>query len=172
MSHRSSLPLRFLLFVLAVLPLAAANSAQAQAATHNHAMYQESTSLPATERDAVISPEELVKLLRLPKDQQPLILNVGPHLLYAQAHIPGAEYIAAGSSPAAKEMLTKRVQSLPHGRSVVLYCGCCPWSRCPNIHPAYEALRSAGFTKVNMLYIADNFGANWVDKGYPIAKGE
>jgi len=25
---------------------------------------------------------------------------------------------------------------------------------------------------VRVLYIADNFGKDWVDKGYPIAKGE
>jgi len=29
-----------------------------------------------------------------------------------------------------------------------------------------------GFTNVKVLYIADNFGADWVDKGYPTAKGE
>jgi hypothetical protein len=29
-----------------------------------------------------------------------------------------------------------------------------------------------GFTNVKVLYIADNFGTNWVDKGYPTAKGE
>jgi len=25
---------------------------------------------------------------------------------------------------------------------------------------------------VKVLYISDNFGANWVDKGYPVAKGD
>jgi hypothetical protein len=29
-----------------------------------------------------------------------------------------------------------------------------------------------GFTNVKVLYIADNFGTNWVEKGYPTAKGE
>jgi hypothetical protein len=29
-----------------------------------------------------------------------------------------------------------------------------------------------GFTNVKVLYIADNFGADWVNKGYPVAKGE
>jgi hypothetical protein len=28
-----------------------------------------------------------------------------------------------------------------------------------------------GFTNVKVLYIADNFGKDWVDKGYPVAKG-
>jgi hypothetical protein len=29
-----------------------------------------------------------------------------------------------------------------------------------------------GFTNVKVLYISNNFGTNWVDKGYPVAKGE
>jgi hypothetical protein len=31
-------------------------------------------------------------------------------------------------------------------------------------------LSSLGFTRVKALYIADNFGTNWVAKGYPAAK--
>jgi hypothetical protein len=29
-----------------------------------------------------------------------------------------------------------------------------------------------GFTNIKVLYIANNFGADWVDKGYPVAKGD
>jgi hypothetical protein len=29
-----------------------------------------------------------------------------------------------------------------------------------------------GFTNVKVLYIANNFGADWVEKGYPVAKGQ
>jgi thiosulfate/3-mercaptopyruvate sulfurtransferase len=29
-----------------------------------------------------------------------------------------------------------------------------------------------GFTNVKILYIADNFGADWVEKGYPVGKGD
>ena len=32
---------------------------------------------------------------------------------------------------------------------------------------ADEMLHKLGFTKVQVLYIADNFGTDWVDKGYP-----
>ena len=38
--------------------------------------------------------------------------------------------------------------------------------------PAYDALTAMGFTNFKVLYIADNFGANWADKGYPVVKGE
>ncbi len=163
---------RALLHLSSITAVALAMTTAGQAQVVTHAMNQATVAVPVGERDTAISPEELVKLLQIPKGDQPIILNVGPRLLYAQAHIPGAEYIAPGSSSASNEMLKKRVQAVPHGRSIVLYCGCCPWSRCPNIHPAYGELRSMGFTKVKMLYIANNFGADWVDKGYPTAKGK
>src|SRR5208283_1177399 len=120
----------------------------------------------------LINPEDLVKILQSPKGEEPLILNVGPHLLYTQAHIPGSEYIGAGSDPQGIESLRRRVKSLPHNTFIVLYCGCCPWGHCPNVRPAYSDLHKAGFTNVKVLYIADNFGTDWVDKGYPTAKGQ
>jgi len=55
---------------------------------------------------------------------------------------------------------------------IVLYCGCCPWNHCPNVKPAYDALQAMGFRNLKVLYIANNFGADWVDKGYPTAKGD
>jgi hypothetical protein len=29
-----------------------------------------------------------------------------------------------------------------------------------------------GFTNLKVLYISNNFGADWVEKGYPVAKGD
>jgi hypothetical protein len=29
-----------------------------------------------------------------------------------------------------------------------------------------------GFTNVKVLYIANNFGTDWVSNGYPVAKGD
>jgi hypothetical protein len=85
---------------------------------------------------------------------------------------PGAEYIGPASSESGLQSLRKRAEPLPRDKFIVIYCGCCPWSHCPNIKPADDALRAMGFTNVKVLYIADNFGANWVDKGYPTAKGD
>jgi rhodanese-related sulfurtransferase len=119
----------------------------------------------------LIQPEELVKILQ-GSGEKPLMIQVGSHVLYAQAHIPGSEYIGPAASEAGLQQLRKRVESLPKNKSIVLYCGCCPWGHCPNVKPAYDALTAMGFTNFKVLYIADNFGANWVDKGYPVAKGE
>jgi hypothetical protein len=119
----------------------------------------------------LINPEDLVKILQSGKDK-PLMLQVGSHMLFVQAHIPGSEYVGAGANETGLQQLRKRVESLPRNKFIVLYCGCCPWSHCPNVKPADDALHSMGFTNVKVLYISDNFGTNWVDKGYPTAKGD
>jgi thiosulfate/3-mercaptopyruvate sulfurtransferase len=119
----------------------------------------------------VIQPEELVKMLHA-SGQKPLILNVGPRLLYAQAHIPGAEYVGAASELTGIEHLRARVKSLPRNQFIVLYCGCCPWQHCPNVRPAFKEMRALGFTRVQVLYISNNFGADWVDKGYPVTRSQ
>lgn len=120
----------------------------------------------------LITPEDLVKVLQAPRGEKPLILNVGPRLLYAQAHIPGTEFIGPGSDEQALQALRNRVKSLPRSKFIVLYCGCCPWDHCPNVLPAYKALAEMGFARAKVLYIANNLGADWVYKGYPTTRGE
>ena len=129
----------------------------------------QASSIPAS---GLINPEELVKILQSAQGEKPLMIQVGSHVLYEQAHIPGSEYIGPASYESGLQQLRKRVEALPRRKFIVVYCGCCPWSHCPNVKPADDALRALGFANVKVLYIPDNFGANWVDKGYPVAKGE
>ena len=120
----------------------------------------------------LVNPDELVKVLQTNKGEKPLMIQVGSHVLYSQAHIPGSEYIGPASAESGLQQLRTRVSSLPRTKWIILYCGCCPWSHCPNVKPADDALRAMGFTNVKILYIANNFGTDWVDKGYPVAKGD
>ena len=129
----------------------------------------QASAIPTTR---LINPEELVKLLQASGKEKPLMIQVGSHVLFAQAHIPGSEYIGPASSESGLQQLRKRVESMPRTRFIVLYCGCCPWGHCPNVKPADDALRAFGFTNVKVLYIANNLGTDWVDKGYPVDKGE
>lgn len=129
----------------------------------------QATSIPSSR---LINPEDLVKVLQSQATDKPLVIQVGSHVLYSQAHIPGSEYIGPAASNAGLEQLRKRVESLPKTKLIVLYCGCCPWSHCPNVKPADDALQAMGFRNVRVLYIANNFGADWVQKGYPTAKGD
>ena len=123
-------------------------------------------------RSRLIQPDELVKVLQSSKAEKPLMIQVGSHVLYSQAHIPASEYIGPASGESGLQQLRKRVEALPRNRFIVLYCGCCPWSHCPNVKPADDLLHDLGFTNVKVLYIANNFGADWVDQGYPVAKGD
>jgi thiosulfate/3-mercaptopyruvate sulfurtransferase len=131
-----------------------------------------STQSSAVGGPQLIQPEDLVNTLKSAKGSKPLIIQVGFRVLYVQAHVPGSEYTGPASSAEGIRQLRKRVEALPRTQSIVLYCGCCPWDKCPNVNPAYKEPRAMGFTNVRVLYIADNFGKDWVDKGYPVANGE
>ncbi|MGA8865767.1 MAG: rhodanese-like domain-containing protein [Candidatus Sulfotelmatobacter sp.] len=149
----------FFLFIVGTMAMAVASQALG---------YQASL-IPASR---LITPDELVKILQSSNGKKPLMIQVGSHVLYSQAHIPGSEYIGPASSASGLQSLRKRVEGLPRSRFIVLYCGCCPWSHCPNVQPADDALHAMGFNNVKVLYVADNFGADWVEKGYPVAKGD
>jgi hypothetical protein len=161
---------RYLKFALTLSILGAAFILAAALPQQNQPQSAASDQAPGSAQ--LINPDELVKVLQSSGGEKPVILNVGPHLVYMQAHIPTAEYVGAASDPQGIESLRRRVKSLPHDRFIVLYCGCCPWSHCPNVRPAYNELHKTGFTNVKVLYIADNFGTDWVDKGYPTIKGQ
>jgi thiosulfate/3-mercaptopyruvate sulfurtransferase len=119
----------------------------------------------------LLQPAELTKLLHDPGGDKPLLLQTGSHALYAEAHIPGSEYVGAAGNGEGLKALESRAKSLDKHRFIVIYCGCCGWDRCPNIRPAYQQLHALGFTRMKVLYLAENLGANWVDKGYPVAWG-
>ena len=105
-------------------------------------------STPATE---LMNPEELVKILQATKGEKPLMIQVGSHVFFEQAHIPGSEYIGPVSYESGVRQLRNRVQALPRSKLIVVYCGCCPWDHCPNVKPADDALRALGFTNVKVL---------------------
>lgn len=119
----------------------------------------------------LISADNLVKIIQAGKEK-PFLFQVGSRVLYQQAHIPGSEYLGPGSNEDGLKKLRERVSAIAKNKSIILYCGCCPWGHCPNVKPAFEALTSMGFSNVKVLYIPDNFGTDWVNKGYPTAKGE
>ncbi|MBI3395715.1 MAG: rhodanese-like domain-containing protein [Spirochaetia bacterium] len=131
---------------------------------------QPGTTVPSVDAD-LIQPADLAAMLKAGREK-PVVLHVGFRVLYVQGHIPGSEYIGSGGEAQGIAKLQKRVGTLPKDQLIVLYCGCCPWQNCPNMIPAYEELKKMGFTKVRMLYIRNNFGADWVDKGYPSVAGE
>lgn len=119
----------------------------------------------------LIQPADLVAALQKPKAFRPVVLQVGFRTLFAQSHIPDAEYAGPGGDGDGLKALRERVGKLSKDTSIVIYCGCCPWDHCPNIAAAYDALHGLGFTQLKVLYIATDFGTDWVNKGYPATGG-
>lgn len=119
----------------------------------------------------IVKPEVLVKSLSSATGEKPLVICVGFPVLYQGGHIVGAKFAGPAARPAGIQALKREVQDLPRDKQIVLYCGCCPWKRCPNIRPAFRVMQGLGFTNVKVLSIPTNFRKDWVDKGYPIEKG-
>jgi thiosulfate/3-mercaptopyruvate sulfurtransferase len=152
-----------------VLIIAPTAGAQSSSSVPPRSPVGSATELPANQ---LIQPEELVTLLRSSTSPKPLLFQVGFRVLYVQANIPGSEYVAAGSSAEGVRQLRARVEKLPRSKAIVLYCGCCPWTHCPNVQAAYQEVHNMGFTNVKVLYIAHDFGTDWVSKGYPVETGQ
>ena len=88
-------------------------------------------------------------------------------MLYRSRHIPGAIDVNMTVKPESLEALRAAADKLPRDRELFLYCGCCPWDRCPNVKPAITLLQEMGFKKVKAVYIPQNFKFDWIDRGYP-----
>ena len=130
--------------------------------------HKPASSIPTA---ALLQPADFAAALQQSKTPKPLILQVGFRKAYLQAHIPDAQYVGEADEEDGLKSLQQRVAQLPKDSSIVIYCGCCPWRKCPNIAAAYDALHDLGFKNVKVLYFADDFGTNWVDEGYPTTKG-
>jgi hypothetical protein len=115
-----------------------------------------------------VMPADLVK--ELSGADKPVVVCTAPAFLYRVAHIPGAVLHGPASDPGGLASLTAWAQALPRSTSLVIYCGCCPMKDCPNLRPAYAALKGLGFTRVRVLILADSFRADWIDRGYPIER--
>ena len=126
-------------------------------------------SAPTIPQSFLMQPAELAAALK--SGPKPVILQVGFKMMYDQAHIPGALYAGPGGKDDGIAALKTAAASIDKASPVVIYCGCCPWDHCPNVAAAWRTLKDLGFTQLKVLYIASNFGADWVEKGYPVVKG-
>lgn len=119
---------------------------------------------------AVVKPDQVAKEVRDSSPDKPLILFVGFPVLYRAAHIPDAVLAGPASTPEGLAKLKSAAARLPRNRKLIIYCGCCPFVKCPNVRPAYTALRKMGFSQIEVLELDKNFHSDWVAKGYPVTK--
>jgi thiosulfate/3-mercaptopyruvate sulfurtransferase len=121
----------------------------------------------------VLRPADLAHELSGAKaEHAPTIVYVGFHTLFAGGHVPEASFHGTASTEKGLADLKEWAASLPRSTNLIIYCGCCPFDRCPNIRPAYKALREVGFAHVRVLVLPTSFAADWVEQGYPMQKGQ
>lgn len=151
------------------LALFVANSGAMRVAAVAHA---EDSSDPWSGSQTV-QPADLAKELSAANHAtKPIVVCVGFRPLYQGAHIPGALFHGAASIAQGITELKSWAQSVPKSSNIVLYCGCCPLAHCPNLRPAFTALRDMGFTSLRVLILPNDFNTDWIEKGYPVEKGK
>jgi thiosulfate/3-mercaptopyruvate sulfurtransferase len=133
-------------------------------------VFLDATPDPWTAKE-VIQPKTLADRIQAKSEPAPLIYYVGFPTLYRNgAHIAGAALAGPCSKTEGLDALKKAVAQLPRDREIFIYCGCCPFVKCPNIRPAYSALHEWGFSNVKVVRIETNLHTDWTDKGYPSEK--
>jgi thiosulfate/3-mercaptopyruvate sulfurtransferase len=118
----------------------------------------------------LIEPSALAKALD--SKNPPQVLCVAFPVLYHGRHIPHAIFAGPGSKPEGLALLKAAASALPKDENIVIYCGCCPMEKCPNIRPAYALLKELGFTHVRVLDVPINMHSDWFSKGYPAETGD
>jgi hypothetical protein len=120
-------------------------------------------------KSEVLEPAALAGMMKDSKG--PTVMCVAFPVLYKLKHIAHADFAGPGSKPEGLEMLKQAVAKLPKDADLVIYCGCCPMVKCPNVRPAYRTLKEMGFTHVRVLDIPTNMNADWYSKNYPTEEG-
>jgi thiosulfate/3-mercaptopyruvate sulfurtransferase len=118
-----------------------------------------------------VRPADLVQeLAKSTGTNKPVVVCAAPAFLYRNGHVPGALFHGPASTKQGLSDLRRWAQSLSRSTNLVVYCGCCPLDQCPNLRPAFGALRDMGFTRLRVLVLPNSFGIDWVEKGYPVEK--
>ena len=112
----------------------------------------------------LLQPADLASTLRNKKSKRPVILNIG-----VVENIDGAKNIGAASKKENLEKLEGSLKNLPKNTMVVIYCGCCPFDKFPNIRPAFGIMKELGFSNGKLLNIPVNLKQDWINKGYPMS---
>src|SRR5215470_4204105 len=84
---------------------------------------------------SLVEPADLAKTLESGA-KKPAVICVAFPVLYRSKHIAGASFAGPGNKSEGIEALKKAVSGMAKDADIVLYCGCCPMERCPNVRPA------------------------------------
>lgn len=111
----------------------------------------------------LMAPLDLNKVLNNPKSPKHYIYSIG-----FQSIIKNSIDIGAGRDKENQKKFRQQVSKLPKDANIVIYCGCCPFSTCPNVRPIFNILNEMGFKNHKLLNLTQNIKVDWIDKGYAI----
>ena len=113
----------------------------------------------------ILEPGDLAKTLNNPQAKQPYIYCIGPGAI-----IKASIDIGDAKDKENLNKLEQQLSKLPKDADIVIYCGCCPFDKCPNIRPAFALLNEMKFTNQKLLSLQHNIKVDWINKGFPIIK--
>jgi hypothetical protein len=125
---------------------------------------QPSSAEPWTAQQ-LLNPADLAKTLNNAKAPQPIIYSIG-----MQAIIKNSIEIGPAMMKDNLNNLKAKLEKLPKNSNIVIYCGCCPFERCPNVRPPMELLKAMQFTNYKLLNLPQNIKVDWIDHGYPLSE--
>jgi hypothetical protein len=111
--------------------------------------------------EQLMQPADLAQALNDNKNI-PLIYCVGPGVV-----IPHSIDIGMTDKPENIQKLKDSLKKVSRDANIVIYCGCCPFARCPNVRPAIALLKEMKFTNYHLLNLPHNIRTDWISKGYP-----
>jgi hypothetical protein len=113
--------------------------------------------------DQLLEPADLAATITSPDVVKPLIISIGP-----AASIKTSVGVGPAGEAESLAKLEKLLSKEPRDRAIVIYCGCCPFAKCPNVRPAFTKLNEMGFKNHKLLNLAKNLKTDWIDKDYPV----
>ncbi|RZL52847.1 MAG: rhodanese-like domain-containing protein [Pedobacter sp.] len=149
--------MRFVLFAIAMLTVFANISV-------SNAQQLPGSTLQSNpwKSNQLVQPATLMDMMK--KDKSLVVYNIG-----VVQDIKGATHIGAASEKEKLQLLSTELKKLSKDKTVVVYCGCCPFEKCPNIRPAFRMLQANNFSKAYLLNLPTNLKTDWIAKGYPLA---
>jgi hypothetical protein len=113
--------------------------------------------------EQLLEPSTLASTFKNKQENQPKIFCVGPG-----AMIPHSIDVGPAKDKDNLNKLKAELNKLPKDTYLVIYCGCCPFERCPNVRPAFTLINEMKFTKARLLNLPHNLKTDWIDKGFPV----
>lgn len=113
--------------------------------------------------DQLMAPADLAAMINNNDPNLPLIVSIGP-----SGQIKGSVDIGPAQDEETFTAFKKYLEGVKKDQPVVIYCGCCPFSPCPNVRPAFTLLNELGFTNHKLLNLSTNLKTDWINPGYPM----